>query len=414
MDLLQQAMEKERLKGIRRMNLIRVVGAGVFFVFFVTIDLVLRQKNWAHTTLPVAVYFAFSLLSIFIPTSRMPHLRDYSLSAVDIPLFSFIQYKIMLASDDPVAVAAWSASVFCILVAFSAYGLKRLPIVATVLSAALFQTSLYLLANKGLESIVPSLIVISITGFFSVLMIVRIKAMVENMSKEQGKHQFFSRFFSPQVVTELMREQAKLEIKKQYCSIMFTDIRNFTALAEQTSSHELFAILNEYNDVLVDAIFKYEGTLDKFLGDGILAYFGAPQKHPMHEANAVLCALEIQMRIDELNQTRKASGKLSLDVGVGIHSGEAALGLIGTHDRREYTIIGDTVNLACRIESLTKQLGTQILVSETTASKIGPAISMRNLGTYQVKGRNQGVAVFFPNLADETVASPLKKTSPSL
>lgn len=397
--MIEDSLTRERVIGIRRMNFIRLISAILFASFIVTVDVVLQRATWKGSSPLALCYLGAACFAFLIPKSKWLTLRKYSLAFVDVPLFFSVQVHLLSTSDNPTAIAAFSTSIFLVIIAFSAYSLERRPIIVTALIAAALQIFLYLQTSGNAESYIPSLMLMFVTTLFCSLMVMRLRRMIHKIVAEQGKQQFLSRFFSPQVVNELIENKEELEVKKQVCTVMFVDIRNFTKFAESTESKELFRVINEYNQIMVDCIFKYDGTLDKFLGDGALAYFGAPHVHPLHAANAVLCSFEIQLRIAELNQRRGLEGKAQLEVGIGIHSGEAALGLVGSASRREYTIIGDTVNLACRVEALTKQLGVNILVSDATKSLVNSVISFEALGAHPVKGRAGSVSVFYPSLA---------------
>jgi adenylate cyclase len=177
--------------------------------------------------------------------------------------------------------------------------------------------------------------------------------------------------------------------------LLFSDIRGFTTLSETRPPAEVVAILNRYFTRQVEVIFKHGGSLDKYIGDAIMAFWGAPLDDPEHAKNAVACALEMA---DTLLAFKAELGELgaSFDVGIGVHSGPAVVGLIGSEIRREYTSIGDTVNLASRIEGLTKQAGRRILVSRETMEQCRGAFDFVSCGTFQAKGRAQPVELFEP------------------
>jgi adenylate cyclase len=206
----------------------------------------------------------------------------------------------------------------------------------------------------------------------------------------------FSRFVNPHVVRQLV-ERGGLEGagEAREVTLLFSDIRGFTTLSETRSPQQVVEILNRYFSRQVDVIFRHGGSLDKFIGDAIMAFWGAPLDDPDHAQRAVACALEMA---DALVAFKEELGELGrdFDVGIGVHSGPAVVGLIGSEQRREYTSIGDTVNLASRIEGLTKEAGRRILVSRETMERCGGAFDFVSCGTFQAKGRAQPVELFEP------------------
>ena len=224
----------------------------------------------------------------------------------------------------------------------------------------------------------------------------------ERKSREQAV-QLFSRFVNPHVVQELIAHGGLSRAgESRQITILFSDIRGFTSISEKRPPQEVVALLNRYFSLQVEVVFKHGGSLDKFIGDCIMAFWGAPLDDPKHAQNAVAAALEM----GEVLQRFKAElgeDEADFDVGIGIHSGPAVVGLIGSEQRREYTAIGDTVNLGSRIEGLTKGLA-RILVSKETRELCGDAFEFQSVGLYKVKGREQDVELFVPK-----VRSPLQQ-----
>lgn len=193
--------------------------------------------------------------------------------------------------------------------------------------------------------------------------------MVEDKEKRKIK-KVFKHYVSEEVVDEMLKYPDKIPLggKRVQATVLFSDIRGFTSLSENYDPQRIVSVLNTYFSVMVDIIFKNKGTLDKYLGDGILAFFGAPIVRSEHADLAVTTAIEMVSKMDELN--RELALQNPLRIGIGIHSGEAIVGNIGSHRKMEYTIIGDTVNTASRIEGLTKELKTDILITDETLSRL--------------------------------------------
>ena len=215
--------------------------------------------------------------------------------------------------------------------------------------------------------------------------------------ERQRSEQIFSRFLDPRVVRALVDQgESALSLKNESreITVLFSDIRGFTTLSEQHSAEEIVALLNDYFSRQVAVIFHHGGTMDKFIGDAIMAFWGAPVDDAEQATHAVAAALEMA---DSLARFKQDLGEIArdFDIGIGIHSGPGVVGFIGSPNRLDYTAIGDTVNLASRIEGQTKGLA-RILVSADTRDRCGDRFDFIDHGSYKVKGRNQAVQLFEP------------------
>lgn len=209
----------------------------------------------------------------------------------------------------------------------------------------------------------------------------------------------FSRYVSPAVVDSLMNRENNLELggSSKEVTILFSDIRSFTSYSEGRPAQEVVGRLNEYFTAMTDIIFRHGGTLDKYLGDGLLAYFGAPLPLPDHAGQALKAAAEMLQTVENLNKTWQARGEVQMNIGIGIHSGLVVVGNIGSLKRMEYTIIGENVNLASRLEGLNKELHEKLIFSQATCSLLKDLPSgwnKKSLGEVQVRGLNTGVAIY--------------------
>lgn len=207
----------------------------------------------------------------------------------------------------------------------------------------------------------------------------------------------FKRFLDPRIVADLI-ERGELDYKNSAESrdvtVMFSDIRGFTALSESARAEDVVTLLNSYFSKQVAVIFRHSGTLDKFIGDAIMAFWGAPVAHADHARLAVAAAIDMSAALIEMRSQLGTLGE-TLEIGIGIHTGRAVVGFIGSNDRLDYTVIGDTVNLASRIEGMTKGIG-RVLVSEATRDAVGDIYDWRDCGSHHVKGRERPVRLFEP------------------
>jgi len=238
----------------------------------------------------------------------------------------------------------------------------------------------------------------------------RVRVLREEQEAERAQiMDIFSRCVSQEVAEELWRRRDRVEMggEARVVTIAFTDIRNFTTLTEAAhSSKEVVAWLNDYFSRMHEVVSRHGGHINKFIGDGLMIVFGAPvDRGEREEASAAVeCGLHMLEEVENLNREWEGSGRPHLAIGVGVHTGEATCGVVGAPGRLEYTIIGDTVNLAARLESTTKEAGVPLLVSHTTAERLGAAYETEALGDVKVKGKTESTSVFTVRRAAATPA----------
>jgi len=219
---------------------------------------------------------------------------------------------------------------------------------------------------------------------------------VEGREKRKMKR-LFGQYVSKDVYEQLVANPslARLGGQRREMTVLFSDIRGFTTVTERGQPEEIVGMLNEYFTRMVDIVFRHRGTVDKFVGDMVMALFGAPLDDPDHADHAVEAALEMIAELVELNQGWKAQGRFAeLDIGVGVNTGIMIAGNIGSDAIMSYTVIGDAVNLGSRLESLNKQYGTRIIVSDATRRALKGRYLYRPLGEVVVKGKTEPVAIF--------------------
>ena len=231
-----------------------------------------------------------------------------------------------------------------------------------------------------------------------VLLKARIGASLEKKRLRDQQKELVRRFATPEVAQDLQQSGFALGGKRVQASVMFSDIRDFTPLAETQPPEETIELLNTYYTLMFDAISGHGGVVSQMIGDGLMAIFGAPLPLPDHDARAVRAALEMIELIDLFNLERDAAGKPQIRIGIGIASGEMVAGYAGTSERATYTCIGDTVNLASRLETHTKVAGRAILIDAATAQGLRAGVSVEPLGPVEIKGKAAPVEVFSVNL----------------
>lgn len=220
--------------------------------------------------------------------------------------------------------------------------------------------------------------------------------LAEKARREQTV-QLFGRFLDHRVVQDLVEQgalDAERSAESRQVTVLFSDIRGFTTLSETRPPEEIVALLNRYFSRQVAVIFRHGGTLDKFIGDAIMAFWGAPVNDAKHAEHAVAAALDMARELEAFKQELAELGT-SFDIGIGIHTGPAVVGFIGSDARLDYTAIGDTVNLASRIEGETKGVA-RVLVSQATREACGEAFEFIDRGLHHVKGRGQPVQLLEP------------------
>jgi len=284
-------------------------------------------------------------------------------------------------------------------------------VVVVLLIGGIFEASVFLFAGSNtLVNIVnPSVALVFCyfgTAVYQYLTERQQKAMIKGV---------FSHYISAAVVNDLVNnpEKAKLGGDRRELTVFFSDIAGFTSISEQFLSHPegLVELLNEYLDEMTSIILKFEGTLDKYEGDAIMAFWGAPIPQKDHALRTCLASLEMQKRLAALRPKWKKEGKPAMEVRCGVNTGIMIVGNMGGKDRFDYTVIGDSVNLASRLEGANKQYGSKIMISDMTFQHVKGKVVVRELDLIQVKGKNEPVKVWeLMGMSDMTM-TPKEKES---
>ncbi len=251
-------------------------------------------------------------------------------------------------------------------------------------------TIIFFETNYWIEIIAPLL---TIVGAFSLVYVYR---YVTEEKDKRFIRNTFSHFVTKSVVDELLANPEKIKLggEKKECTVLFSDVAGFTTISEQLEPEQLVHLLNEYLTEMTNIVFKYEGMLDKYEGDAIMAVFGAPVERGNHAYQACATALEMQERLVTLREIWKRQGKPELRMRVGINTGMMVVGNMGSESRFDYTVMGDAVNLGARLEPANKIYGTNIMIGERTYQMAKDLIIARPLDLLRVKGKTEPVRVF--------------------
>jgi adenylate cyclase len=395
--LFQRAFADEQIRTARLLSRFRLVGASLFLA--VKTAFVLEQPE-QHITIGVGALYWLLSLALFFAARASDRAARWSALAVpvlDLPLVFASQWIDLRFSRNPRALAEFTLALNIGLVLLAAFTLQPRGIYAAAAVAIAFQWILDWQAHEIPVGWVGAAVLILFVAAICHYARHRRVSLLRALVVEERRRERLGRYFSPQVAAQIQAEADALAAGRACeVTILFSDLRGFTALAEILDSAAVVGLLNELHARMVEAVFAHGGTLDKYLGDGLMAYFGAPIAQPDHAAHALRCALDMQAALGEINSRRAARGDPPLQMGIGLHTGRAVVGSIGAPHRREFTVVGDTVNLAARLEQLTKTFQVAIVLSEETARRAPGICDLRPVEPIAVRGKTQPVLVFTP------------------
>jgi adenylate cyclase len=399
-DASTRALAEERLRSTRLVARMRFVGIAIAFVLNELLPPFVPAARIYQADVDIFTAYFVAAGLVFVAVRRSG--RAASLVGIDIAVLDMPATYLVLATVLPHSASAAPAMsgvcYFALLTMAASFALDWRRVVAAAAIGAVLEDRLLVLAHvDGATRFQVAMVMVgvAVSLFHSTR---RTVELVHSVAEEQRHRDRLRRYFSPQVaaqVEHLAGDAARGEERR--VTVLFADLRDFTALSETLTGDRVVETLNAFHAAMVETVFAHGGTLDKYLGDGLMAYFGAPVDDPLHARRAVECALAMQERLALLNEERGRRGEPALRMGVGLHTGPVVLGNVGAPSRLEFTAVGDTVNVAARIEQLTKTLGVPVLVSASTRAQADGAFAFRPAGVVAVKGKAAPLETFVPS-----------------
>ena len=387
----EQVRAQGSLLGERRAAIARLVMIGMFSV----VAKVSGNTDRLQSAVGVS-YALFGLITIVIvyriktPRPENSRWRPVMLTFVDFALITTMAFLDIRRGDG--FGQAQHAISSAILISFA---VVRMSVWHVVLSTSLAVASHTLLAgHQGVLPTQATIFVLAgmvVVGFMVALTNRAIGPMFQGLRQRDN----LTRFMPRQVADRILAEgpDALMPIEREI-TVLFSDIRGFTAMSEGLSPRDVLAMLDDYFGRMGQIVKAHDGVIGKFLGDGMLAFWGVPDRLPDHANRAVRAARDMRRALRELNQHRETQGLPPIAIGIGIHTGQVAAGMLGGATQAEYTVIGDAVNVASRIESLTKEHRVDLLLSETTWSQLPEPRDGERLASVEIRGRKQPIVLY--------------------
>jgi adenylate cyclase len=392
----ERAIAIERVRSAARLNALRLGSLSAFGLL--TLAFRVFSPDWIGPQHILAVYWlaALAVRMFFRGGSWAVAASAWFIPFVDVPMILWLMSDNaaeLSASGLPAhehAIRLGAGAFFILIVFLSSLSLEVSRVVIVAGAAMIAEVVLMALGTPDMTWLVFMPTTTAVAAALAVYIVRRTERLVRGVVDEQLRREKLGRYFPPQVAAhiEKLSGEALGAGETREVTLLFADIRDFTRLSETLSGPETVTLLNEFHGTMVEAIFASGGTLDKFMGDGIMAYFGAPLVQPDHADRACRAAIEMVSRLDTLNRWRSSRGLAPLRMGIGIHTGSVVLGDIGAPGRRDFTAIGSAVNVASRLQQATREQDVTVLVSDETKRLVSTEIAFERVLPAAIRGRD--------------------------
>lgn len=392
----RQVLAEGGLKGERRVAIARVVMVAMFGLVTVLVPKLgglppghILERAFGSAYQATAFLILLGVYRVKDPSPRASFFAPIIVTVVD---YTFVTILALITSEHELFNPGMHAITCAIILTFS---VARSSIWHTVWSLALALTSFTIATVRfgmfGTKETMFTLGGFVVLGFMVGMTNRAVRAMFQDLRVRDNLTRFL-----PQPVAERMIKlgPAALAPVQREVTVLFSDIRGFTTMAEALEPRAVLALLDDYFGRMAQIVKGHDGVVGKFLGDGMLAFWGVPDRVGDHALRAVKAALDMRRALVELNLAREQGGEPPIAIGIGVHTGTVAAGMLGGSLQSEYTVIGDAVNVASRIEGLTKTHGVDVLVSETTWQQLGGAVPGEKLATETIRGRKEPVVLY--------------------